>query len=50
MVPGTVARIYHDEPVPNPILQITFAKILDKDNTGQPRWKYEPSLLSTLLT
>jgi hypothetical protein len=40
IVPGTVARIYSDETIPNPYLQITFAKILDKDSAGQPRWKY----------
>lgn len=40
LVPGTVARIFGDEVVVNPRLQIIFAKFLDRDQNNQPRWKY----------
>jgi len=52
IVPGTIAGIYKDEPIQNPYLQIIFAKVLDKDNNGQPRWKYpkiDPGILTDRL-
>jgi hypothetical protein len=39
LVPGTVARIFKDEVVMNPRLQIIFSKFLDRDQNNQPRWK-----------
>lgn len=39
LVPGTVARIFKDEVVVNPRLQIIFSKFLDRDQNNQPRWK-----------
>lgn len=40
IVPGTVARIFKQETVVNPFLQVIYCKPMDLDKEGQPRWKY----------
>lgn len=39
MSPGQILRIYKNEIIPGPYLQVIGVRMMENDNANQPRWK-----------